>query len=188
MRSVSGPNWHDVESKPLTRLSGGIGEPKKIPCVSCFESDSECVLAESRRGGNFRRYEPIKKPASRHRASRRASGAPLKTNRPAEKEVDRSLDGLNEDAVDEQLASELRNPSDALQILAQSEKYEASGSSALTSEEESDGILHGPSNAISVDEYELVQRGLIHHNNISELLHLSVDVNQTQVGFAANGR
>ncbi|KAL7905239.1 hypothetical protein GGI35DRAFT_471790 [Trichoderma velutinum] len=151
---------------------GGIGEPRKIPCVSCFESDSECVLAESRRGGNFRRYEPSKKPTKGHKASQRTSGASLRSTKANEKEVDRNLDGLNEDGIDEQLASELRNPSDALHILAQSEKSKASGSSVLPNEEERDGLLRGPSNVVSVDEYELVQRGLVHHSNISELLHL----------------
>ncbi|KAK4062188.1 transcriptional regulator family: Fungal Specific TF [Trichoderma harzianum] len=148
---------------------GGIGEPRKIPCVSCFESDSECVLAESRRGGNFRTYEPSKKSTRSHKASQRTSP---RTTRSTEKEVDRSLDGLNEDVIDEQLASELRNPSDALHILAQSEKSKASGSPVLPNEEERDGFLRGPSNVVSVDEYELVQRGLVNHSNISELLHL----------------
>ncbi|KAF3056970.1 hypothetical protein CFAM422_012566 [Trichoderma lentiforme] len=148
---------------------GGIGEPRKIPCVSCFESDSECVLAESRRGGNFRTYEPTKKSTRSHKASQRTSP---RITRSTEKEVDRSLDGLNEDVIDEQLASELRNPSDALHILAQSEKSKASGSPVLPNEEEHDGLLRGPSNVVSVDEYELVQRGLVNHSNISELLHL----------------
>ncbi|KAL7947113.1 hypothetical protein V8C42DRAFT_352495 [Trichoderma barbatum] len=151
---------------------GGIGEPRKIPCVSCFESDSECVLAESRRGGNFRRYEPSKKPATDSRTSSRTTSAKLRTAKSIEKVPGLNLDVLNDDAIDEQLAAELRNPSDALHILAQSEKSEGSGSSALPSEEERDAPLRGPSSAVFVDEYELVQRGLVQHSNISELLHL----------------
>lgn len=135
-------------------------------------------MAESRRGGNFRTYEPSKKPTRSHRASQRTSGASPRTTRSTEKEVDRSLDGLNEDVIDEQLASELRNPSDALHILAQSEKSKASGSPVLPNEEERDGLLRGPSNVVFVDEYELVQRGLVNHSNISELLHLSVHIKQ----------
>ncbi|UKZ78793.1 hypothetical protein TrVFT333_006538 [Trichoderma virens FT-333] len=159
------------------RLSGGIGEPRKIPCVSCFESDSECVLAESRRGGNFRRYEPSKKPTKSRKASQPTSDAPTRTTRSIEKELDRNFDVLNEEVIDEQLASELRNPSDALHILAQSEKSKEMISSVLPSEEGRDVLLRGPSNAVFVDEYELVQRGLVHHSNISELLHLSVGIN-----------
>lgn len=102
--------------------------------------------------------------------------------------MDRSLDGLNEDIIDEQLASELRNPSDALHILAQSEKSKASGSPVLPNEEERDGLVRGPSNVVTVDEYELVQRGLVHHSNISELLHLSVHIKGREVNFAANRR
>jgi hypothetical protein len=174
MRSVSGPNYPTTtENKSLTRPSDGFGEPKKTPCVSCFESDSECILAESRRGGNFRRYEPSKRPAKARTVFRRASNALLRMPEATEKEVDRDLDCLNSGSIAEQLASELRNPSDALHILTQSEKSESSGSSALPSEER-EALLGGLPTAVSLDEYNLVQRGLVHYNNISDLLHLSV--------------
>lgn len=146
--------------------------------MSCFESDSECVLAESRRGGNFRRYEPSKKPTKGRKVSERTSDALSRMTESIEREVDRNLDSLNKDTIDEQLASELRNPSDALHILAQSEKSESSGSSALRSEEERDALLGGLSTTVSLDEYELFQRGLVHHSNISDLLHLSVSIEQ----------
>ncbi|KAL7935943.1 hypothetical protein V8C35DRAFT_298616 [Trichoderma chlorosporum] len=151
---------------------GGIGEPRKIPCVSCFESNSECVLAESRRGGNFRRYEPGKKSTKSDKASHCTLDAPSRTASFVEKEDYCNFDGSNEDPITEQLASELRNPSDALHILAQSEKSKGSGSSALPMEEERGCSLRESLNATLLDEYELLRKGLIHHLNVSELLHL----------------
>ncbi|KAM0251251.1 hypothetical protein ACHAQJ_008284 [Trichoderma viride] len=90
-----------------------------------------------------------------------------------EGEAERDLDSLNSDTIAEQLASELRNPSDALHILTQSEKSGSTRSSALPSEEERDALVGGPPIAVSLDEYDMIQKGLVHRNNISDLLHLT---------------
>lgn len=97
-----------------------------------------------------------------------------------ERESIHNRDSLNDDVVNEQLASELRNPSDALHILAQSEKVESVASSTLP-EVEHDNLARGPSSATYVDEYELVERGLIHHTTIFELLHMSVNCPEADV-------
>ncbi|KAL7815499.1 hypothetical protein V8C26DRAFT_401835 [Trichoderma gracile] len=151
---------------------GGTGEPRKIPCVSCLQSNSDCVLAESRRGGNFRRYEPNKKhPARNRKASQRASDAPPVAIRSIESEPTHNIARSDDDAIDEQLASELRNPSDALHILAQSEKGESVGSSTLP-DVEHDNLSGGPSRGTFIGEYELVERGVIHHAAIFQLLQI----------------
>ncbi|KAL6859426.1 hypothetical protein J3F83DRAFT_768804 [Trichoderma novae-zelandiae] len=177
MRSVSNPIlftcYPTTKSKQMTPLRGGIGGPKRNPCVSCLQSNSECVLAESRRGGNFRKYEPNKKQLARNRkasSQRNPDAAPM-TIGSIEREPNYTVESMNEDAADGQLASELRNPSDALHILAQSEKPESVASSTL-SEEERDTLSRGPSLAAFVDEYELVERGLIHRTTIGDLLHI----------------
>ncbi|KAL7809325.1 hypothetical protein V8C44DRAFT_334191 [Trichoderma aethiopicum] len=104
-------------------------------------------------------------------ASERVPDAAPMTVKFVEREPHHHIEGLNGQAIDEQLASELRNPSDALHILAQSEKGDLVASSTLP-EVEQDSLPHGPSNATFLDEYELIQRGLIHRTTISELLHI----------------
>ncbi|ETS03605.1 hypothetical protein M419DRAFT_42274, partial [Trichoderma reesei RUT C-30] len=151
---------------------GGIGEPRKASCVSCLQSNSQCVLAESRRGGNFRRYEPNKKhPAKNRKAPKRVPDAPPMALESMEREPKRNGERLNGDAIVGQLVSELRNPSDALHILAQSEKGESAASSTLP-EGEPNNLSNGPSNATFLDEYKLVESGLIHRTAIFELLHI----------------
>ncbi|KAK1242001.1 hypothetical protein MKX07_007824 [Trichoderma sp. CBMAI-0711] len=88
-----------------------------------------------------------------------------------EREPKRNGERLNGDTIVGQLASELRNPSDALRILAQSEKGESAASSTLP-EGEPNNLSHGPYNATFLDEYKLVESGLIHRTAIFELLHI----------------
>lgn len=185
MRSVSNCSklsWcPTTETKGLYPRRGGIGEPRKASCVSCLQSNSQCVLAESRRGGNFRRYEPNKKhPAKNRKAPKRVPDAPPMALESMEREPKRNGERLNGDAIVGQLVSELRNPSDALHILAQSEKGESAASSTLP-EGEPNNLSNGPSNATFLDEYKLVESGLIHRTAIFELLHMSVNRHKVNV-------
>ncbi|PTB64975.1 hypothetical protein BBK36DRAFT_1203736 [Trichoderma citrinoviride] len=173
MRSVSKfilfTRYPTAKSNQTGPCRGGIGERKKTPCVSCLQSNSECVLAESRRGGNFRNYEPNKKQSARNRkASQRTLDPPPVAAGLTERKSTYHIESLSDNAVDEQLVSELRNPSDALHILAQSEKPESIASSTLP--QERDDVSRIPSGAAFLSEYELVEKGLIHHTTILDLL------------------
>ncbi|KAK0375201.1 hypothetical protein CLIM01_07423 [Colletotrichum limetticola] len=96
----------------------GVGEPMKPPCVSCYYSGSECVVSSSRKSRKARRdhntqASPSSVEPSPGPASPRSSVFVPSTNE----------DSCNEDEVtgpDDHNDMELRNPSDALQILARS--------------------------------------------------------------------
>lgn len=154
--------------------------------MSCFESDSECVLAESRRGGNFRRYEPSKKLRHDPKFPQCTSEALPAATEFSDRNGDGNIPSFVEEAIDKELASELRNPSDALHILAQSEKPEPSEPCAVSVEEERDIHVHGESTATFLDEYELVQKGLVYPDNILDLLHLLVSLDKTEDHDVAN--
>ncbi|KAK0388201.1 hypothetical protein NLU13_4446 [Sarocladium strictum] len=172
-----------------------IGEPRKPPCLDCYRSGSQCVLAGSRRGGNFR----TKKLDSFHpaAASERSPGATTDAHRYSSDSEDEA-NGTNpalaaphavvpESVTDTDLCGELRNPSDALQILAQSDDGDQSiaGTSPLDRDlngpvaEDGDAArrtkirrLNKPSSPRAIEKYELVERGIVSLGTIPELLQL----------------
>ncbi|GAT22342.1 C6 transcription factor [Aspergillus luchuensis] len=133
-----------------------IGEPGKAPCVFRHDTKSQCVLIKSRRGGNFRQHQ--------HKSgTSRRQKTPLPTNsgdsngpdvEPANSVSDVTESSSNgEDSVGRQnpgdvLAMELRNPSDALQILAMSgqvrsgSRLQAQFTSTANLEEQLDAAAH----------------------------------------------
>ncbi|KAL4938809.1 hypothetical protein BDV06DRAFT_200122 [Aspergillus oleicola] len=178
-----------------------IGEPKKAPCASCHESGSECILTKSRRGGNFRHHRPgsASKTATPGREDQRSraetavySPAPASESTNESWSDDRDSDG-GEDSGNV-LNMELRNPSDALHILALSgEKKSTSGSRGESTRGERHGSSidyahqgHEGTNVMQAgetqeqqpwksattifDDYELVQRGLLRPSLVFELL------------------
>ena len=167
-------------SPPLTSFSDGVGEPKKPPCVSCHDSGSECVLTKSRRGGNFRYYRTGPGMA----AADSVEAAPthsdnVSSSQEAESPVNEGS-VVREDSGD-LLAMELRNPSDALQILAISGYQPPKSPNAATNpgmQGSTETILsqphrtrlHAQSTSTIFDDYELVQRGLLRPSLVSELL------------------
>ncbi|KXH42588.1 beta-xylosidase [Colletotrichum simmondsii] len=96
----------------------GVGEPMKPPCVFCYYSSSACVVSSSRRSRKTRRDHNIQAfhssvEPSPGPASPQSSACVLSTNE----------DSCDEDEVtglDDHNDMKLRNPSDALQILARS--------------------------------------------------------------------
>ncbi|KAL2821224.1 hypothetical protein BJX63DRAFT_418228 [Aspergillus granulosus] len=144
----------------------GIGEPKKPPCVACHESGSECILAKSCRGGNFRHS----RPAPRGDAIYTDNSDPTQSNSIPDPSRQESFDDEGSVARDESgdvLAMELRNPSDALQILALSGNQPQARRSTTTSPH---GTTDTPVPATIFDDYELVQRGLLPPGIVPELL------------------
>ncbi|KAE8138664.1 hypothetical protein BDV38DRAFT_292222 [Aspergillus pseudotamarii] len=178
-----------------------IGEPRKAPCLSCYDAGTECILIKSRRGGNFRQHRPESETL-------RGSRASLLTHIEDSSEVGvesfRNMSDLarcssdDEDSVARQdsgdvLAMELRNPSDALQILALSGQAQSTNQPrdqssniaspsdrmypapqdtdpAASSQPEIPKPYKPPSTTI-FDDYELVQRGLLRPSLVSELLY-----------------
>lgn len=172
--------------------------------MSCHNSGSECVLTESRRGGNFRHYRPGPKAPPGLKPSMRVNftGSSVSSLEPTDN-ASRPLEysSGDDDSVAEQesgdvLAMDLRNPSDALQILARSgeshsSKQPLNQSSFVTN---SNGTTGSPAQEIgpavsnlpnasqghrrpaitAFDDYELVQRGLLRPGQIPELLLVSV--------------
>lgn len=101
-------------------LRDGVGDPKKPPCVACHHSGSECILVASRRGGPFRQQHQRGKRIPQPSASSTCEAAngefdrtDLNTFRPGD-------DSDHQASDDDGVPMELRNPSDALQILARS--------------------------------------------------------------------
>lgn len=183
---------------PLS-TSDGIGEPKKAPCVSCHFSGSECILADSRRGGNFRHKRATSTAGNLETLSpslRRTvpENVPLDTScnvAEPSNSPSNDVDSTAEQESGDVLAMELRNPSDALQILARSGETKTSDQSpAHVSNIENSNIISdtltrdgsAPSMRANeaqhrnrtrpafFDDYELVRRGLLRLSLVSELL------------------
>lgn len=152
----------------------------KAPCVSCHVSGSDCVLIKSRRGGNFRRQKSglassnATPTGSREIFDSAVSSAECHSD--GEDSATESGDVLN---------MELRNPSDALQILALSGENQRSEPRDLSLSDSNitnsgQGLNSGEYRAAAqpekglitiFDDYELVQRGLIRPGVVYELLH-----------------
>lgn len=172
--------------------------------MSCHISGSECILAESRRGGNFRHKRATSTAGILETSlpSLRRSSAPeevlLSTScQVLEPSQCPSNDGESgaEQGSGDVLAMELRNPSDALQILARSGETQNSGqlpaqaSNIRNAKNVQDGLsrdglrsslraidsqLSNKTTPTFFEDYELVQRGLLRPSLVSELLFMSV--------------
>ncbi|KAJ5713941.1 uncharacterized protein N7483_011122 [Penicillium malachiteum] len=86
------------------------GTPGKPPCVKCTREGADCVLADSRRGGNFSRLRRSKKRATP------VSGA--STPRIPSTHLDTPLPSQSVRNGEQHVHANLQNPSDALLILA----------------------------------------------------------------------
>lgn len=147
--------------------------------MSCYQSGNECILStKSRRGGNFRQFRggPETEPAESTYISGQQGG-----ESPEQEESEEN--GHSSDV----LSMDLRNPSDALQILAlsgdQPQRRQSTSisnepadpgmqdsSSAPTSCEPHQSHYKSQTTASIFDDYELVQRGLLRPSVVSELL------------------
>jgi hypothetical protein len=157
--------------------------------VACHESGNECTLTKSRRGGNFRHYrtEPRLYTTGSHNT------LPTQPDNISGVQRDESPDDEGSVAGDDSrgvLALELRNPSDALHILALSGNQHgachsapgpngaaapivrSSTATALVQPLESQNHVHSVSSIF--DDYELVQKGLLRPSLVFELLLQSV--------------
>ncbi|KAL4920402.1 hypothetical protein BDW62DRAFT_199113 [Aspergillus aurantiobrunneus] len=170
-----------------------IGEPKKAPCASCHDSGSDCILTRSRRGGNFRHHRTgsgVKDSISGKRpgTSGPSVGWPGYISSPTVHSSGHEEAGEEAEDV---LIMELRNPSDALHILAlsgeiQSPNSQRGRSSTVTSPR--DGLncvmqdigvpasneprtLPSKPATTVFDDYELAQRGLLGPSLVYELIH-----------------
>lgn len=168
----------------------------KAPCASCHVSGSDCVLTKSRRGGNFRHRQKTGLISSNSNgtptAAREIFDPPVGQSCGTTSAAECASDG--EDSAAEEsgdvLNMELRNPSDALQILALSGENQRgeprqpeniSGSNIAGSNQGLRSVdctrpannhqSKGPTTVF--DDYELVQRGLIRPGIVYELLHRS---------------
>jgi hypothetical protein len=157
--------------------------------VACHESGKECILTKSRRGGNFRQYR------AGPRLGTTDSGNTILTqlDNSSGPQRDVSSDGERSIARDDSggvLAMELRNPSDALHILALSGDQPRARHSSISPNSAAVPIVQGSTATGSnqplesehhvhpictvFDDYELVQRGLLRPSLVSELLLKSV--------------
>lgn len=202
---------HREKCGSYVTCSDGVGEPKKPPCVSCHDSGSQCVLVESRRGGNFRSSRPGQGATHSSQRSTRSQGnargvvaVPSISEHdeatPSTYDSEMDHDGDEERTTDDSLRMELRNPSDALQILARSSVVSSNRPSGHhrrqhrhSSAAEAPTITSMPRPSSSfqnipavshvdqhrncglppttaLDNYELVQRGLLHPSVLPELL------------------
>ncbi|VUC30201.1 unnamed protein product [Clonostachys rosea] len=202
----------------------GVGEPKRPPCESCHRTRNECILVESRRGAaashkrTRRTLQTI--PSSSGHGTIDDNGDDAGPFEDASPDVpDPSLttpsnhcsamsEGFEpqETVEDDNLHLEIRNPSDALQILAHAredlggqgcgeKQWHTVDVDAQSSPSTSQNQPHSPFAASSanlrnhsnpgrntqengrastmlLDDYELVQRGLLHPSVLPELLHL----------------
>lgn len=99
-----------------------VGEPGKPPCAKCRREGAECLLAGSRRGGDYSRYR---------RSSKAVNNAPNTQSQPGQHEVTDQQAGppagpsnaiprvpVTQTRGDDTVHDSLQNPSDALLILA----------------------------------------------------------------------
>ncbi|KAJ5259387.1 hypothetical protein N7478_012368 [Penicillium angulare] len=168
-----------------TISSDGVGEPKKAPCVACHESGSDCVLTKTRRGGNFRHYRTGSQTAAAN-VDDTAHTYTENISIPIEAESPDDGRSVSRNDSGDLLAMELRNPSDALHILAFSGDQPPArhsskspnaptdpvvyGSMDTTSSLSQQSQLHTQSTVTIFDDYELVQRGILRPSIVSELL------------------
>ena len=151
------------------------------------------MIARSRRGGNFRQRPSISakddlqhsRPPKSDDTVRDAAGKSVTiASTPGDEDCN--------DIFDQELASELRNPSDALHILATSDPVAADGGGIPLASEHSDHLVvrtersycairtqFGPRGGnhtaeLGVDSYELFEKGLLSGEAILDLLFASI--------------
>lgn len=90
-----------------------IGELGRPPCLECFRTGHDCNLAGSRRGGD---YTHLRKP---RRGTRRAADASSHFVLPVTKNPHHANKSVDCSQDKEPICSELKNPLDALLILAE---------------------------------------------------------------------
>jgi len=157
--------------------------------VACHHSGSKCVLAVSRRG---RQATSGVAAGSDHitiaQRSESLDAITVSLQVP-DHPSDAEMQEYTADGPPEPLRMALRNPSDALQILAYSQDDKPVSTRSLsTAYSDATGRLpsqaasparttarvNGPTPSFILDDYELVQRGLLHPCVLPELLHMSV--------------
>lgn len=173
----------------LIHSRDGVGEPKKPPCVSCHHSGSNCVLAGSSRGGNFKFYEPSRKPGMASGTSEtiiRSNNTHFEVSQEVSTLLsDASSDQAGDGTLNGDLDVQLRNPSDALHILAQAEGIDRSRpqtrlSMSAHAQDISASPLHevgGPTELNTEDQprstlgdYYLIKEGQLDQKQVLELL------------------
>jgi hypothetical protein len=174
----------------LINSRDGVGEPKRPPCVSCHHSGSNCVLAGSSRGGNFRFYK-LNRGSGNSSAVTRShdcpSEGPEQVTTPLSHE---SADQTYDDGRNGDLDVQLRNPSDALHILAHTDgpdqpelqpHFSTSAQSETISPSRSDDdrgphearhkeLPTGDSAESALGEYFLIKEGQLGQKQVLELL------------------
>ncbi|KAL4924175.1 uncharacterized protein BDV17DRAFT_284902 [Aspergillus undulatus] len=147
-----------------------VGEPKKAPCASCHDSGSECILIKSRRGGNFRHHRAESHGPRRCFYSPSGGGGESTSGTS-------DADDSDEQGSGDVLNMELRNPSDALHILALSGENQGEQLRPGSKGSTTPGLGQGRGDqagwqppATCFDDYELVQRGLLRPSLVYELL------------------
>ncbi|KIL88547.1 hypothetical protein FAVG1_07792 [Fusarium avenaceum] len=89
---------------------GSEGDPGKPPCVKCFREGAECVLADSRRGGDYSRYRRPRRTTHSRQPVATLSISSSDHISPRQNNTSKTT----EDGVHDKL----QNPSDALLVLA----------------------------------------------------------------------
>lgn len=130
----------------LTNDRDSVGEPGKPPCLDCYRSSHECILPESKRGGNYAHLRK-QKAGSAQTAKASAGPVPLISESCAVVEQQDTTSSSRDELVDnkEPIYAELKNPLDALQILAQAAVSNESHSENDPSDQEtSKKLQRGP--------------------------------------------
>ncbi|PMD33557.1 hypothetical protein L207DRAFT_557613 [Hyaloscypha variabilis F] len=139
------------KSKCDLTIIGEIGRP---PCLECFRAGHDCNLAGSRRGGD---YTHFRKPR---------------------REIRRDLNSsINCSQDKEALCSELKNPLDALQILAEAavvDQDSSSNSDRILFSDHPQAVTQKASQigtaAAGIEYYELVMNGALERETILNLI------------------
>jgi len=193
-------------SSRLTISRTSIGEEGRTPCFECHRCGQECNLPPSRRGGDYSRYR-------KRRRQEESLGGDLTVATESPQCIVRTTLGeetvlternthspasIPEDLDDDPIhAEELRNPSDALQILARTTSHQRDEGHNHNLR---DSDLHAANNGLAyyatptngtdyncisdpslqsvikpkrgIEDYKLVAQGLVNSAVIQRLIHL----------------
>ncbi|KIX99568.1 uncharacterized protein Z520_05144 [Fonsecaea multimorphosa CBS 102226] len=182
-----------------------VGEVGKPPCLECYRVGYDCTLAASRRGGDYSLHRTRRTRTDRLKsASYNIVGSPAQQD----EETTAAPSGARETArptassnlEEEPIYAELRNPSDALQILAQARSHSCEENDEYEQQcpnlsSPLDGLrsngAHSPNANVqeirptvehqmqrqpragtSIEVYRLVERGVLGPGDIKELINL----------------
>jgi hypothetical protein len=108
---------------PLIKSRNSIGELGRPPCLECLRTGHDCTLAGSRRGGDYsHRKTKIRNSQALDKAQSSARReSPLETQLEKVSSLDHSV-GSHQNEVP--MYPELKNPFDALQILAKAAAHD----------------------------------------------------------------